>query len=127
MQEIEFHRALHRPGTIVDAGAHDGRLTLPLAQLPGSRVVAFEPVPAAFARLRQAVSAAWGGEVPPHVTLRREALAERSGTTTIAAPRINGRSGRRSPRTTRPYVRPIRASRQSKPGRCRCCAWMMPA
>jgi hypothetical protein len=31
MQEIEFHRALHRPGTIVDAGAHDGRLTLPLA------------------------------------------------------------------------------------------------
>ena len=90
MQEIEFHRALHRPGTIVDAGAHDGRLTPPLAQLPGSRVVAFEPVPAAFARLRQAVSAAWGGEVPPHVTLRREALAEHSGTTTIAAPRING-------------------------------------
>ena len=90
MQEIEFHRALHRPGTIVDAGAHDGRLTLPLAQLPASRVAAFEPVPAAFARLQQAVSAAWGGEVPPHVTLRREALAERSGTTTIAAPRING-------------------------------------
>lgn len=90
MQEIEFHRALHRPGTIVDAGAHDGRLTLPLAQLPASRVVAFEPVPVAFARLRQAVSAAWGGEVPSHVTLRREALAERSGTTTIAAPRING-------------------------------------
>ena len=90
MQEIDFHRALHRPGTIVDAGAHDGRLTLPLAQFPASRVVAFEPVPAAFARLQQAVSAAWGGEVPPHVTLRREALAERSGTTTIAAPRING-------------------------------------
>jgi FkbM family methyltransferase len=65
-------------------------LTLPLAQLPACRVVAFEPVPAAFARLQQAVSAAWGGEVPPHVTLRREALAERSGTTTIAAPRING-------------------------------------
>ena len=77
MQEIEFHRALHRPGTIVDAGAHDGRLTLPLAQLPASRVVAFEPVPSAFARL-------------PHVTLRREALAEHSGTTTIAAPRVNG-------------------------------------
>jgi predicted RNA methylase len=45
-------RALHRPGTIVDAGAHDGRLTLPLAQFPASRVVAFEPVPVAFARLQ---------------------------------------------------------------------------
>jgi hypothetical protein len=52
--------------------------------------LSFEPVPAAFARLQQAVSAAWGGEVPPHVTLRREAMAERSGTTTIAAPSING-------------------------------------
>lgn len=90
MQEIDFHRALHRSGTIVDAGAHHGRLTLPLAEFPASQVVAFEPVPPAFARLQQAVSAAWGGEIPPHVTLRREALAERSGTTTIAAPRING-------------------------------------
>jgi FkbM family methyltransferase len=90
MQEIEFHRALHRPGTIVDAGAHDGRLTLPLARLPGSQVVAFEPLPPTFARLRQAVSVAWGGEVPSHVTLRQEALAECSGTTTISAPRISG-------------------------------------
>ena len=90
MQEIEFHRALHRPGTIVDVGAHDGRLTLPLAQLPASRVVAFEPLPPAFARLQQAMSAAWGGKLPPHVTLRREALAERNGMTTISAPRIGG-------------------------------------
>jgi FkbM family methyltransferase len=90
MQEIDFHRALHRPGTIVDAGAHVGRLTLPLAQLPGSSVVAFEPLPPAYERLRHEVAAAWGGRVPPHVTLRREALAERSGTVTIAAPRVGG-------------------------------------
>jgi FkbM family methyltransferase len=90
MQEIEFHRVLHRPGTIVDAGAHDGRLTLPLAQLPASRVVAFEPLPPAFRRLRQAVAAAWDAKVPPHVTLRPEALADRSGTTTISVPRIGG-------------------------------------
>jgi FkbM family methyltransferase len=90
MQEIEFHRALYRPGTIIDVGAHDGRLTLPLAQLPASRVVAFEPLPDAFARLQQTVSAAWGGEIPSHVTLRPEALAERSGMTAISAPRING-------------------------------------
>ena len=90
MQEIEFHRALHRPGTLVDAGAYVGRLTLPLAQLPASQVVAFEPLPPAFARLREAVAGAWGGAVPPHVTLRPEALAERSGLATIAAPRVNG-------------------------------------
>jgi FkbM family methyltransferase len=90
MQEIEFHCALHRPGTIVDAGAHDGRLTLPLARLPGARVFAFEPLPPTFARLQQAVSAEWNGKIPAHVTLRREALAERSGTTTISAPRISG-------------------------------------
>jgi hypothetical protein len=34
MREIEFHRGLHRPGMIVDIGAHQGRLTLPLAELP---------------------------------------------------------------------------------------------
>ena len=90
MQEIDFHRALYRPGTIVDVGAHEGRLTLPLAQLAGSRVVAFEPLPPAFARLQHAMAAAWGGEVPPHVTLRREALAERSGTTMISVPRVGG-------------------------------------
>lgn len=90
MQEIDFHRALYRPGTIVDVGAHEGRLTLPLAQLPGSGVVAFEPLPPAFARLQHAVAAAWGGGVPPHVTLRREALAERRGTTIISVPRVGG-------------------------------------
>jgi FkbM family methyltransferase len=90
MQEIEFHRTLHRPGVIVDVGAHDGRLTLPLAELPDSRVVAFEPLPSAFARLRQKVSAAYGNFIPPHITLRREALADCNGMTTISAPRING-------------------------------------
>jgi FkbM family methyltransferase len=90
MQEIEFHRALHRPGTIVDAGAHEGRLTLPFARLPGSRVVAFEPVPPTFTRLQQAVRGDWNGNLPAHVSLRREALAERSGMTTISAPRIGG-------------------------------------
>ncbi len=90
MQEIEFHRALHRPGTIVDIGAHDGRLTLPLAQLLRSAVVAFEPLPPAFTRLQQSLAAAWGGAVPPHVTLRPEALADRNGMTTLSAPRING-------------------------------------
>jgi FkbM family methyltransferase len=90
MQEIEFHRALHRPGVIIDVGAHDGRLTLPLAELPHSMVVAFEPLPPAFARLQQAVSAAYGSTIPSHIALRHEALADRSGMTMISAPRVNG-------------------------------------
>lgn len=90
MQEIDFHRALHRAGTIIDAGAHEGRLTLPLAALAASQVVAFEPLPPAFARLEQAISTAYAGRIPPHVTLRREALSDRAGTATIAAPRVGG-------------------------------------
>jgi hypothetical protein len=45
VQAMEFHCGVHLPGTIVDAGTHEGRLTRPLAQLPAPRVVAFEPLP----------------------------------------------------------------------------------
>ena len=86
MCEIAFHRAMHRPGTLVDVGAHDGMATLPFAALPDSRVLAFEPLPPAFARLEAAVRAAYGGAVPPHVCLRREALGAAPGDVTLAVP-----------------------------------------
>ena len=85
MQEIDFHRAMHRSGIVVDAGAHDGRLTLPLAGLPDTHVVAFEPLPAAFARLRAATAA-----IADRVTLRPEALSDRAGCITLAVPRVGG-------------------------------------
>jgi FkbM family methyltransferase len=85
MDELAFHRALHRPGLIVDVGAHDGALTLPLAALPGARMVAFEPLPPAFARLEAAVRAAHGGEVPPHIALRTEALGLGAGRLSLDA------------------------------------------
>jgi FkbM family methyltransferase len=85
VQEIEFHRALHRPGIVVDAGAHEGRLTLPLAALPDTHVIAFEPLPAAFARLRDRVSG-----VGTRVTLRPEALSDRTGSVTLTVPRVGG-------------------------------------
>jgi predicted RNA methylase len=56
MDDVSLLRALHRPGTIVDVGAHDGALTVPLAGLPGARVVAVESLPSAFARLEAAVA-----------------------------------------------------------------------
>jgi len=90
MDELDFHRALHRPGLIVDVGAHDGALTLPLAALPGARVVAFEPLPPAFARLEAAVRAAHGGIVPPHIALRTEALGVGAGRLSLDVPVVGG-------------------------------------
>ncbi|MCI0756522.1 FkbM family methyltransferase [Teichococcus vastitatis] len=84
MNEIGFLSALHRPGTLVDAGAHDGLLTLPLARLPGARVLAFEPLPSAFARL----SAACAGL--PQVTLRPEALGDAPGRAALSLPLLDG-------------------------------------
>ncbi len=84
MDELTFHTRLHRPGTIVDVGAHDGLLTVPLARLPGARVVAFEPLPSAFARLAAACAGL------PNVTLRREALGAEPGALTLNVPVVEG-------------------------------------
>ena len=90
MDELAFHRALHRAGTIVDVGAHDGGLSLPLAALPGAQVLAFEALPPAFARLEAAVRAAHGGSIPAHITLRREALGTGPGRLSLAVPVVGG-------------------------------------
>jgi FkbM family methyltransferase len=89
MDEITFHTALHRPGTILDVGAHDGLLALPLSRLPGARVLAFEPLPSAFARLRAAVLAEYGA-MPPHLDLRTEALGAAPGRLTLSVPVLDG-------------------------------------
>jgi FkbM family methyltransferase len=84
MDELSFHRVLHRPGTLLDVGAHDGAFTLPLARLPRSRVLAFEPLPAAFARLRAAAGAL------PNVELRQEALGDHRGEAALTLPILDG-------------------------------------
>lgn len=89
MDELDFHRALARPGTVLDIGAHAGALTLPLSELPGLRVIAFEPLPTAFARLEAALQARYGG-IPAHVELRREALGDRAGDTVLEVPVVGG-------------------------------------
>lgn len=86
MDEITFHTRLHRPGTLLDVGAHDGLITRPFAALPDSRVLAFEPLPTAFARLR----AAFAPAPPAHVTLIEEALGDTLGSITLAMPVLDG-------------------------------------
>jgi FkbM family methyltransferase len=86
MDELAFHRALFRPGTILDVGAHDGDLTLPLAALPGAWVLAFEPLPPAFARLEAAVRHGGLG----NVELRREALGLGPGRLSLEVPVVGG-------------------------------------
>ena len=90
MQEIDFHRRLFRPGTLIDVGAHDGGLTLPLAELPGARVLAFEPLPEAFGRLQAAFRDRYGGTVPTHVELSNEALGEADGRIVLEVPVVGG-------------------------------------
>jgi FkbM family methyltransferase len=95
MQEIDFHRALVPPGsqgTIIDAGAHDGRLALDLAAIQGPRLLAFEPLAAARARLEAAFIARFGA-LPADVALRAEALGARTETLTLAVPRIRTPDG----------------------------------
>lgn len=89
MEELDFHRALHRPGVLLDIGAHDGLLTIPFARLPESRVHAFEPLPPAMARLRAALVAEFGA-VPPHVTLHAEALGAAAGEAMLTLPVLDG-------------------------------------
>jgi len=89
MDELEFFRALHRPGVILDIGAHDGLLTLPFTHLPGAHVHAFEPLPTAMARLRARLLAEFGA-LPPNVTLHAEALGAAPGEAMLTLPVLDG-------------------------------------
>lgn len=89
MQELDFHLLLHRPGVLLDIGAHDGLLTIPFARLPASEVHGFEPLPSAMGRLRAALIAAFGA-VPPHVTLHEAALGAAPGEAVLTLPVLDG-------------------------------------
>jgi FkbM family methyltransferase len=108
MDEENFHRLLHRPGTLVDIGAHDGLLTIPLARLPRSRVLAFEPLPTAFARLKAALRAAFGGE-PANVECHHLALGDHEGSITLAMPVLDGVAQEQWASTAKDYAAHVSA------------------
>ncbi len=108
MDEENFHHLLHRPGTLVDIGAHDGLLTIPLARLPGSRVLAFEPLPSAYARLQVALRAAFG-EPPANVECHHLALGDHEGSITLAMPVLDGVAQEQWASTAKDYAAHVSA------------------
>lgn len=76
----DFYTGLLREGDIcVDVGAHVGRHTFPLARCvgPRGRVLAFEPIPAVAALLREEIEAS--ENLSSFVELRQCALADTTG------------------------------------------------
>ena len=108
MDEENFHHLLHRPGTLVDIGAHDGLLTIPLARLPGSRVLAFEPLPSAYARLQVALRAAFGA-APANVECHHLALGDHEGSITLAMPVLDGVAQEQWASTAKDYAAHVSA------------------
>lgn len=112
MEELEFFRALHRPGELLDIGAHDGLLTIPFARLPGSQVHGFEPLPTAMARLHAALIAAFGN-IPPHVTLHPEALGAEASEAVLTLPVLDGVPQEQWASITKDYAEHRSVTRQS--------------
>ena len=85
----EVMARLIEPGdTVIDAGANIGYMTLLAAVLagPGGRVIAFEPHPALFERLRSNIQAAGETLRIAPVDLRNAALGEQPGTADLIVP-----------------------------------------
>ncbi len=104
LDETTFHTLLHRPGTLVDVGAHDGLITIPLARLPGSRVLAFEPLPPAMARLRAAL-----GDTHSNVECIAAALGDEAGEITLAMPVLDGVAQEQWASTAKDYAAHVSA------------------
>jgi FkbM family methyltransferase len=104
LDETTFHTLLHRPGTLVDVGAHDGLITIPLSRLPGSRVLAFEPLPPAMARLREAL-----GDAHPNVECIAAALGDQAGEITLAMPVLDGVAQEQWASTAKDYAAHVSA------------------
>lgn len=104
LDETTFHTRLYRPGTLVDVGAHDGLITIPLARLPGARVLAFEPLPPAMARLRAAL-----GDAHPNVDCIAAALGDQAGEITLAMPVLDGVAQEQWASTAKDYAAHVSA------------------
>jgi FkbM family methyltransferase len=84
--ELAFHQRLVRPGTIIDVGANIGRFSSHFSTWEHNRLIAFEPYPPTFERLRANITEAHGGKLPTSTTLHMAALGEAMGTARMRVP-----------------------------------------
>lgn len=87
--ELAFHHRLARPGTIIDVGANIGAFACHFSVWAANRLVAFEPFPPTFARLKAAIANGHGGIVPPTTTLHMAAVGEEPGIAKLSVPVVS--------------------------------------
>jgi FkbM family methyltransferase len=88
--ELAFHACLARPGTIIDVGANVGAFSRPFSTWTTHRLIAFEPFPPIFERLKANLIADHGGALPARVKLHMAALGDTPGTATMRVPNVAG-------------------------------------
>jgi FkbM family methyltransferase len=88
--ELAFHQCLARPGTIIDVGANLGAFSLPFSTWNRNRLIAFEPFPLIFERLKANLAEHNGGTIPATTSLHMAALGDTIGTATMRVPIVEG-------------------------------------
>lgn len=81
---------LCRPGTLLDIGANHGQYTQCLLSVPGSRVIAFEPVIESFTLLSLNLMKIGGGKLPQNAVIYNVALGAEAGVAQITNPFFRG-------------------------------------
>src|SRR5580658_9635447 len=83
---LVLERFIHRDDVVIDAGAHRGLYTWPLARLVGrgGRVIAAEPQPALATYLRRAFAR------QPQVVVLQKGLSDHQGTAILTVPHDQG-------------------------------------
>lgn len=89
LTELEAHRTLYRPGTIIDVGAHIGAFAVPLARLPDVSVLAFEPIPHIAQRLRDRLIRELGSTAV-NTAVFSVALSDLPGRKKLSIPTLDG-------------------------------------
>jgi FkbM family methyltransferase len=88
--ELEFHRHLARPGTIIDVGANIGAFSRPFSTWKQNRLIAFEPFPPIFERLKASLIADHGGKLPVTTKLCMAAAGDTMRTAMMRVPNVDG-------------------------------------
>ncbi len=88
--ELAFHHHLARPGTIIDVGANVGTFSQHFSKWERNKLIAFEPFPPIFERLKANLAECNGGKFPETTKLYMAALGETIGAAKMRVPVVRG-------------------------------------